>query len=177
MEGLADLKACRVSNPDLIPDWDVIEDANRCNRAILSKGKKRSPSLTPNQLGQTVTKAENIITTETENRTATKAENRRPSRLPKAPAAKRVKRVAGKVPDTWKWAQISNPNTQLDESFITLSPQLVFLQMLARMRKEMANRYQDHLTKDKTELFHELRQYFTLKAWNVFESLDYSREK
>ncbi len=169
-----------MSNPDLIPDWDVIEDANRCNRAILSKGKKRSPSLTPNQLGQTVTKEENITTTETENRTATKAENRRPSRLPKAPAAKRAKRAkraAGKVPDTWKWAQIPNPNTQLDKSFITLSPQLVFLQMLARMRKEMANRYQDHLTKDKTELFHELRQYFTLKVWNVFESLDYSREK
>ena len=41
----------------------------------------------------------------------------------------------------------------------------------------MANRYQDHLTKDNPELFHELRQYFTLKAWNVFESLDYSREK
>ena len=49
--------------------------------------------------------------------------------------------------------------------------------MLPRIRKEMANRYQDHLTKDNPELFHELRQYFTLKAWNVFESLDYSREK
>ena len=163
------MKACRESNPDLIPEWDVIEDANRCNRAILSKGKKRSRSLIPDQLGQTVTKAENLTTTETE--------NRRLSRLPKAPAAKRAERAAGKMPDTWKRAQSPNPNTQLDRSFITLSPQLVFLQMLAGMRKEMANRYQDHLTKDNTELFHELRQYFTPKAWNVFESLDYSREK
>ena len=72
-----------MSNPDLIPDWDVIEDPNRCNQATLSKGKKGSPSLTPNQLGQTMTKAENITTTKTENRTATKAENRRHLRLPK----------------------------------------------------------------------------------------------
>ena len=157
-----------------MPDWDVIEDANQCNRATLSKGKKGSPSLTPNQLCQTVTKPENITTSETENHTATKAENRRPSRLPKFPAAKRAAR---KVPDTWKWAQVPNPNTQFDKSFITLSPQLVFLQMLGRMRKEIANRYQDHLSKDNTELFQGLRQYLTPKAWNVFESLDYSQEK
>ena len=166
--------ACRVSDPDLIPDWDVIEDANRCNRAVLSKGKKGSTSLAPNHFGQTMTKPEDITTTETEKCTATKAENRRPLRLPKAPAAKRAAR---KVPDTWKRAETPNPNTQLDKTFITLSPQLVFLQMLAKMREEMTNRYQYHLTKDTTEIFHELRQYFTFKAWNVFESLNYSREK
>ena len=163
-----------MSNPDLIPDWDVIKDAERRNRANLSKGKNPSPSLTPNLLGQTVTEAENITITETENCTATGAENHPPSRLPKAPAAKRA---AGKVPDPWKRAQIPNSNTQLEKYSTTLSPQDVFLQMLARMRRELANRYQCHLAKDETELFRELRRCFPLKAWNVFESLDYRREK
>lgn len=161
------MKACRESNPDHIPDWDDIEDANRRNRAIPSKGNKESPD----HLDQTMTKPENIATTETENHTATEAENRRPSRLPNAP------RAAREVPDTWNPAQISNPNTQPDESFIALSPKLVFKQMLAGTRKEVAKRYQDHIFKDETELFDRLCQYFTPKTWEVFESLDYSREK
>ena len=81
------------------------------------------------------------------------------------------------MPDTWKSVETQDSNRHLDESLITLSPYDVLGKMLDKMGKNMADRYQDYLTKDKALLFDELRQYVTPKAWNVFESLDYSREK